>query len=674
MPTTEGVRPLYGSVAIPGNAGPEPDTAPLQTSVGGFSLKIAYLFIVLGVVSLSGLVGLCVNKFRSPAALGLNVQSKTVASLTNHTKSHTHKLRQRQLNIILILADDLDLVLDGMLTANNILSEIRDKGTSLEYFFANNPECCPSRATLLTGRYTHNQRAPIINNTVEGNCGSMQWANSDGQYTIGRKMEGLGYSTAYVGKFLNAYGDGYGNDRGTPIWDGNHAAMPLEMIPPGWGNWFVRKGSSNYYWNYSMSVNGVATKFEVSSAIPEAGTADADKYSQTVYQNYTLTWMEEKLMAQNLTAGTNYSTGYATTPFFLLTSPSAPHATFDAAPDDYTVDLTDVKAPRTPNFYTRPNNTVGDWVTGGMFGGDDQWAEDYTDWVHQRRLTTMLSLDRYVESMMELVVKYDKMDETVWIFTSDNGHHLGQFGYSYEKAKPWETDIRLPFYIRGPDFHEGKVIEGSSGFGAMVDIFPTLYELGGGNNNQLESAGNIDGRSLVDLLRGNGGYGLSTDTLVRMDISPQKKHQGCKSNHDGSDIPTTVSFTKCEWFDLPPKPKGTFNENRTFCFGINAWNTTYDCIRTIWTDTLANISNNTMYCEYPDSTESLVAGFPRNELFDLSTDPWQMVNLVRRIDTATLQNYSDRLADKMTCKGSDSCTAHADYSYSYSYTFLDDDS
>lgn len=668
-------RRLYGAVTFERDRVLEQaDVLPSfqnQTS----PLKIGYLVLIVGFIGISYLATSSVNPVRPTGDIAVDLENKfshsSAFSHSNATNS-THDSRKPQLNIILILADDLDLVLDGMMTATNILSEIRDKGTSLEYFFANNPECCPSRATLLTGRYTHNQRSPIINNTVYGNCGSMKWAMSDGQHTIGRKMEALGYTTAFVGKFLNGYGSGYGKDRGTPVWDGNDEGMPLEMVPPGWGEWIVRKGSSNYYWNYSLSVNGVAEDIYVSTAVPAPNSKDAQKYSQTVFNNYTLSWMEAKLAAQNLTNGPNFTGIYNMTPFFLLASPSAPHATFDADPDDYFRDYTDYKAPRTPNFYKRPNNTLGDWVTTAMYGGEDKWAEDYTDWVFQRRLTTMVALDRYVQNMMKLVEKYDQMNNTVWIFTSDNGHHLGQFGYSYEKAKPWETDIRLPFYIRGPSFAAGKVIKGAQGFGAMVDILPTLYELGGGDNNHLESTGDIDGRSLVDLLRGNGGYGLSTDTLIRMDISSQKKHSGCHTNGNGYSIPSTVSAVSVDWYYTPPWPKRTFSYNRTFCFGINAWNTTYYCLRTI---RLGNTSNDTMYCEYPDSTESLVTGLPRNELFDLTTDPWQMTNLVRMVDRALLYNYSDRLAYKMSCRGSGNCTSPAGSAgiYSYNYTQSDSD-
>lgn len=62
--------------------------------------------------------------------------------------------------------------------------------------------CCPSRASILTGKYPHNHH--VVNNTLEGNCSSKLWQKIQEPYTFPALLKSMcGYQTFFAGKYLN---------------------------------------------------------------------------------------------------------------------------------------------------------------------------------------------------------------------------------------------------------------------------------------------------------------------------------------------------------------------------------------------------------------------------------------------------------------------------------------
>lgn len=107
-------------------------------------------------------------------------------------------------NILLFLTDDQDSVLNGL----QPMSKTRkwfEQGQVFQNAFVSTPICCPSRSSMLTGRYQHNTH--VLNNSVSGNCYGSEWTGAFGlesRSTFASIIqEEANYQTFYAGKYLN---------------------------------------------------------------------------------------------------------------------------------------------------------------------------------------------------------------------------------------------------------------------------------------------------------------------------------------------------------------------------------------------------------------------------------------------------------------------------------------
>jgi arylsulfatase A-like enzyme len=106
----------------------------------------------------------------------------------------------------------------------------------------------------------------------------------------------------------------------------------------------------------------------------------------------------------------------------------------------------------------------------------------------KKRMASLYSVDEMIQSIHAKLKQHGELENTVWVFTSDNGYNLGAH-HLIHKMAPYEESTRIPFYISGPAFPSGKV---SQDLVLIQDITPTILHMAG-----FEIPSYMDGVSLV---------------------------------------------------------------------------------------------------------------------------------------------------------------------------------
>lgn len=377
----------------------------------------------------------------------------------------------RRPNIVLILTDDLDIANGGLTPLSKTKKLIGDAGISFTNAFVASPLCCPSRASILTGKYPHNHH--VINNTLEGNCSSIVWQKTEEGHTFPALLKAFaGYQTFFAGKYLNQYG--------------HSEAGGVEHVPPGWSYWVGLEKNSKYY-NYTLSVNGKAQKH---------GSNYSKDYLTDVLANMSLDFLAYK---------SNYQ------PFFMMMSVPAPHSPWTAAPQ-YQDKFNTTKAPRGPNFNIHGKDKH--WLIRQAKTPMSNSSIKFLDDAFRKRWTTLLSVDDLVEKIVKQLEVRGELDNTYVFFTSDNGYHTGQFSLPLDKRQLYDFDIRVPLMVRGPHIKPNQT---SPMLVANVDLGPTMLDIAGYNISKTQ----MDGMSFLPIMEG-----LVNSSRWRTDILVEYEGEG----------------------------------------------------------------------------------------------------------------------------------------------------
>ncbi|EED14631.1 arylsulfatase, putative [Talaromyces stipitatus ATCC 10500] len=315
-------------------------------------------------------------------------------------------------------------------------------------------------------------------------------------------------------------------------------------------------------------------------------------------------------------------------PFFLVIAPIAPHSNIDVgALDDHGAPTVmtepiplsrhenlfqDAKVPRTAHFNPDEPNGVS-WVR-NLPKQDDQTIE-YNDHFYRQRLRALQGVDELVGAVVNRLEDSDQLDNTYIIYTSDNGYHIGQHRLPPGKACGFEEDIRVPFLIRGPGIAKGADQDAVT---THIDIAPTLLKLAG-----IPLRDDLDGTPMP--LHPNSNE--TRHEHVAVEYWGRGYLEGLKGAIDNS----------------PVVPNNTYKSVRLIGDG-------FDLYYSVW-------CNN------------------EHELYDLTTDRYQLNNLYYNVDSSNrqiqgfnLRKIIDRLDSLLlvlkSCKG-DTCinpwnTLHSD--------------
>ncbi|MEX2108541.1 MAG: sulfatase-like hydrolase/transferase [Solirubrobacterales bacterium] len=365
----------------------------------------------------------------------------------------------------------------------NTLDLIGKRGMTFNRYYIPYPLCCPSRVSLLTGRYAHNHN---VRGNVPPNAGytgfSFRGANS---HNLATWLQTAGYRTIHVGKFLNGYGD-------EPFDNGL-------TVPPGWNEWYavLKADTNHFFYGYRLNVNG-----ELQGPFGDPGSWDTREYGtrddvgcpfaplnglpchyiSDSFTNIAMAEMVETPPEQ---------------PFYLQLDYTTPHGDFrrPAGPEP------------APRHY--------DWFRGARLphdrseGFDEGNVNDKPRFIrealhltpsekrtyrvyYQKQLDSLRSVDDGVKLIIGTLAQMGRLPNTYVLFTSDNGFFFGEHRLLGGKFLAYEPATHLPLLIRGPGIKPGS----STGeLAANVDIAPTILQLA-----KAEADKSIDGRSLVPYL------------------------------------------------------------------------------------------------------------------------------------------------------------------------------
>lgn len=392
-------------------------------------------------------------------------------------------------NILLIMCDDHGTQAIGAyggrlapLNPTPTLDVLAKQGMRFDNVFCTNSICTPSRASIITGQYSHTNGVFDLYDGLPRE-----------RHVLPREMQKAGYATAVIGKWHLRYS-------------------------PNYFDYFCVIAGQGRYMNPTMHVSegGELRRLRYDSTlVREVEVIDTEGHSSDVLTNFTLDWLENKRDKSK--------------PFFLMHHFKAPHDMFVYAPR-YESYLDGVHMPEPTNLYDQPGPNWGSIATRGEndelvgvigstispkktkrnltrhyrkqiekdLGRTDLTDRELTHESYQRYVREYLRCVKGIDDNLKRILDYleanDLADNTIVIYTSDQGMILGEHDF-IDKRWMYEESIRMPLIVRWP----GVVEPGSTNDWLInnTDYTPTLLQMAG-----IDKLDDMQGYSIVGALKG----------------------------------------------------------------------------------------------------------------------------------------------------------------------------
>jgi arylsulfatase A-like enzyme len=422
--------------------------------------------------------------------------------------------------------------------------EMQKNGVTFSNYFVTDSLCCPSRSSIFTGRYPHN--TGIFRNQGEDGGYIAFRDRGHEQTTFAVALSAAGYRTALMGKYLNGY-------------------RP-ELHPPtiGWTLWSVA-GNGYPEFHYSLNEDGKVVRYGI----------EPKDYLTDVLSAEAVRFIKQG----------------GSQPFLIEIATFTPHAPYVPAPRDLNA-LPDLRAPRTAAYNAAPDANTPNWLLKHHALTEPDMA--LIDVAFRKRAQSVLAVDKMIGELQAAVAGIGQQKNTYFVFSSDNGYHMGEYRLMPGKMTAFDTDIHVPLVITGPGISPGLTVDDIV---QNIDLCPTFTELAAAS-----SPPNVDGRSLVPLMRGQKVSDWRTTTLV--------EHHGPRHEPEDPDAPAPRSGN-------PPS---------------------YEAIR----------SRTELYVEYVDG---------EREYHDLIADPDELHNSFSSLSKEKKLALSDIVSAIQNCHGAESCGA-----------------
>jgi arylsulfatase A-like enzyme len=356
-------------------------------------------------------------------------------------------------NILFIMADDHTSqaisCYEGIFAekaATHNIDRIAEQGMRFTQAFCTNSICTPSRATILTGKYSH----------MNGNY-TLYESFDTTQVTSTRILRAAGYETAVFGKWH------------------------LHSTPPDFDEYMVLPKQGRYQdpQFYEKDIDTLVTR---------------KGWSTDVIADRTMEFMRERDREK---------------PFFVMCHFKATHDPWDARPP-YDTLFSNEEMPRPDNLFDQYENRAEpsrrttlklEYMTQNTFPHDRLAGVDelsQREYIYEQYIRSFLQcgrvLDENVGRILDFLEKEGLDENTIVIYTADQGHFLGEHGL-FSKRFMYEEAMRMPLIVRYP----GRIAPGSVNHElvANIDFAPTLISLAG-----LPVPEEMQGTSIVPLLEG----------------------------------------------------------------------------------------------------------------------------------------------------------------------------